>query len=115
MFSSVRDMARLLAAHMGELPLDPALQRAMAMTHEETLAIRPNVLQAHAWEGHHVGLRIIDKNGGLNNTTTYIGMIPEKRLGVVILMNRGNANGRDFGHAILSRLAALSEAAEQTQ
>jgi beta-lactamase class C len=115
MFSSARDMARLLAAHMGELAVDPALQRATAMTHHEALAIRPNVMQAQAWEVHHVGLPIIDKNGGLNNTTTYVGMIPEKRLGVVILMNRGDANGRDFGHAILLRLAALSQAAEQTQ
>ncbi len=115
MFSSARDMARLLAAHMGELSLDPALQRGIAMTHEEALLIRPNVMQAQAWEVHHVGLPIIDKNGGLNNTTSYIGMIPGKRLGVVILMNRGDANGRDFGHAILLRLAALSQAAEQTK
>jgi beta-lactamase class C len=115
MISSARDMARLLAAHMGELPLDRALQRAMAMTHQEALVIRPNVMQAQGWEVHHVGLPIIDKNGGLNNSTTYIGMIPEKRLGLVILMNRGNLNGRDFGHAILLRLAALAQAAEQTQ
>ncbi len=115
MFSSASDMARLLAAHLGELPLNPALQRAIKMTHQETLVIRPNVMQAQAWEVHHLALPIIDKNGGLNNTTTYIGMIPDKRLGVVILMNRGNTDGRDFGHAILLRLAALAEAAGQTQ
>jgi beta-lactamase class C len=115
MFSSARDMARLLAGHMGELPLDRSLERAIALTHHEALGIRPNVMQAQAWEVHHVGLPMIDKNGGLNNTTIYIGLIPGKRLGVVILINRGDLNGRDFGHAILLRLAALSEAAGQTQ
>ncbi|MET0537395.1 MAG: serine hydrolase [Xanthobacteraceae bacterium] len=115
MFSSARDMARLLAAYLGELPVGPALQRAVEMTQQETLVIRPGVMQAHAWEVHHLPPPITDKNGGLNNTTIYIGMIPSKRLGVVILMNRGNMDGRDFGHAILSRLAALAEAADQTQ
>ena len=115
MFSSARDMSRLLAAHLGELPLDPSLQRAIKTTHQESLVIRPNVMQAQAWEVHHPALPIIDKNGGLNNTTTYIGMIPDKRLGIVILMNRGDTDGRDFGQAILLRLAALSEAGSQTQ
>jgi beta-lactamase class C len=115
MFSSARDLSRMLAAQLGELPLDPALRRAMQLTHEEALVIRENVMQAQAWEVHHLSLPVVDKNGGLNNTTTYIGMIPGKRLGVVILMNRGNLNGRDFGHAILSRLAALTQAPDQTQ
>jgi len=115
MFSSARDMVRLLAAHLGELPIDPALQRAIETTHQEALVIRQRVMQAQAWEVHHLALSIVDKNGGLNNTTTYIGMIPEKRLGVVILMNRGETDGRDFGRAILLRLAALTQATERTQ
>jgi hypothetical protein len=55
---------------------------------------------------HHVATTIIDKNGGLNNTTTYIGMIAEQQIGAVILINRGNLNGRDVGHPILLRLAS---------
>ena len=61
-------------------------------------------MQAQAWEVHHVARKIIDKNGGLNNSTTYIGMIPDQRVGVVILINRGQLNGRDVGHPILLRL-----------
>jgi beta-lactamase class C len=106
MFSSARDMAVFLAAHMGELPSDPKLQEAAALTHRESATIEPQVAQAQAWEIHRQDRLIVDKNGGLNNTTTYIGMIPSHKLGVVILINRGELNGRYIGHPILLRLAS---------
>jgi beta-lactamase class C len=111
MFSSVRDMSRFLAAHLLELPLDPAVEQAMKLTHQEVAPIESTHGQAQAWEVHHRHLPIVDKNGGLNNTTSYIGLIPDKRLGIVILMNRGSLNGRDFGHAILLRLSRAESAA----
>jgi beta-lactamase class C len=105
MFSSARDLATLLAAHIGELPLDPLLLEAIDLTHQEVAPIRPNVTQAQAWEVHHGPVTIIDKNAGLTNVTAYIGMIPSKQLGTVILVNRGDLDGRHFGHPILQRLA----------
>ena len=48
---------------------------------------------------------IIDKNGGLNNTSTYIGFVPQQKLGVVILANRGRQNATKFGRQILHALA----------
>ena len=48
-------------------------------------------------------LLIRDKNGGLNNTSTYIGFSPQPKLGIVILVNRGKqqptTNGRQILHA----------------
>ncbi len=110
MFSSLRDMSRFLAAHLLELPIDPALAHAIKLTHQEVAPIESTHGQAQAWEVHHPHWPIIDKNGGLNNTTSYIGFIPKNRLGVVILMNRGNLNGRDFGHDILLRLSRAESA-----
>jgi hypothetical protein len=41
--------------------------------------LRPNSL---AWEIHdHGGPLIVDKPGGLHNSSTYIGMVPERKLG----------------------------------
>ena len=50
-------------------------------------------------------LTIVDKNGGLNNTSTYIGMIPQKRLGIVILANRGKEPATRIGRQIMLALA----------
>jgi beta-lactamase class C len=50
-------------------------------------------------------LTIIDKNGGLNNTSTYIGMIPQKRLGIVILSNCGKEPATRTGRQIMLALA----------
>jgi hypothetical protein len=35
---------------------------------------------------------IMEKNGGLNNTTSYTGMMPGEKLGILILSNRGSNN-----------------------
>jgi beta-lactamase class C len=107
MFSSARDMAIFLMAQMGELEVDPVLRDAIQLAHQEVASTdrEPHIRQAQAWEVHHRAATIVDKNGGLENTTSYIGFIPGKRLGIVILINRGRLNGRDFGHPILLRLA----------
>ena len=50
-------------------------------------------------------LLIVDKNGGLNNTATYIGMIPQRRLGIVILSNCGGEPATRIGRQIMLALA----------
>ena len=90
MFSSTRDFAILLAAELGELAIDPLLRDAMAMTQRGVFAVSARSSQALAWEiNDYGGLVIIDKPGGLNNASTYIGLVAGKRLGIVILVNRG--------------------------
>jgi hypothetical protein len=45
---------------------------------------------------------VVEKNGGLNDTTTYIGIMPREKLGVVILSNRGSENaGARIGRRIM--------------
>ena len=90
MFSSARDLAIFLAADLGELSIDPLLRDAMAMTRRGVFAVSTRSSQALAWEiNDYGGLVIIDKPGGLNNASTYIGLVPGKKLGIVILVNRG--------------------------
>ena len=90
MFSSARDLAIFLAAELGELSIEPLLRDAMAMTRHGLFVISPRNTQALAWEiNHYGGPVIIDKPGGLNNASTYIGMVTAKKLGIVILVNRG--------------------------
>ena len=91
MFSSARDLAGFVAAELDELPLDPVLRDAMQMTQQAVFRISPRSAQAMAWEVNDLGgPPIIDKPGGLDNASTYVGMVPSRKLGVVILSNRGN-------------------------
>jgi beta-lactamase class C len=91
MFSSARDLAIFLAAELGELPLDPVLRDAMQSTQQGVFRISPRNAQGMAWEVNELGgSTIVDKPGGLDNSSTYIGMVPSRKLGLVILSNRGN-------------------------
>ena len=96
MFSSARDLAIFLAAELGELSIDSLLRDAMAMTRRGVFAVSTRSSQALAWEiNDYGGLVIIDKPGGLNNASTYIGLVPGKKLGIVILVNRGEQYPHD--------------------
>jgi beta-lactamase class C len=114
MYSSAGDMARFLAANLGELPIDRALQAAMQDAQRSIFPMSRRVTQGLAWEVDRGPPLIIEKNGGLNNTTSYIGMMPGEKLGILILSNRGSNNaGARIGRRILFGLAALSSAEAQ--
>ena len=107
MHSSPRDMAVFLAANLGELPVERSLREAMALAHHGVLRIGPHNRQALAWETiSGPGPAIVEKYGGLNNASAYIGMMPSRKLGIVILGNRGNQYPNEAGRRILLELAA---------
>jgi len=106
MYSSARDMARFLAANLGALPDNAPLQAAMAFAQQGVFTVGPRFTQALAWQRvKNDGLELVDKNGGLNNTATYIGMIPQRRLGIVILSNCGGEPATRIGRQIMLALA----------
>jgi beta-lactamase class C len=106
MYSSARDMARFLSANLGALTEHRELQAAMALAQQGVFTVGPRFTQALAWQRVTNGdLVIVDKNGGLNNTATYIGMIPQRRLGIVILSNCGGEPATRIGRQIMLALA----------
>ena len=51
---------------------------------------------------------IIDKPGGLNNGSSYVGMVASYKLGIVILANRGNQRPYEIArHSTLPELASM--------
>jgi beta-lactamase class C len=110
MYSSPRDMMVFLAANLDELPVDQSLRDAMALAHRNVFRIGPRNSQALAWEIiSDKEPTIIEKYGGLNNSSAYIGMMPSRKLGIVILSNRGNQYPNEPGRRILVELAAAGE------
>jgi beta-lactamase class C len=105
-YSSARDMAVFLAANLGVLPNHRPLQEAMAFAQTGMFTVNPRFTQGLAWQVVHNGdITFVDKNGGLVNTSTYIGMIPQKRLGIVILSNCGGEPATRIGRQIMLALA----------
>ncbi len=109
MFSSARDLARFLAAQLGGLPVNPLLGEAMALTRQAAFRMSPRNVQALAWEiNDYGGPVIIDKPGGVNNASSYIGMVASDKLGIVILANRGDQHPYDIARrSTLPALTAL--------
>ena len=105
MHSSLRDMMAFLTANLNELPVDQSLRDAMALAHRNVVRIGPRNWQALAWEIFGRGPSIIEKYGGLNNASAYIGLMPSRKLGIVILGNRGNQYPNEPGRRILVELA----------
>jgi beta-lactamase class C len=112
MFSSARDLAILVAASVGDHEgLDPQIGKALQFTQHEFFRVDAQYGQAMAWEVNDLtGPTIVDKPGGLNNASAYVGLVPERKLGLVILSNRGDIHPYDAARTtILPALAKLPE------
>jgi beta-lactamase class C len=105
-YSSSRDMATFLVANLGELSGQGAIENAMALAQQPVFTVSARLKIGLAWQIVSAGnFIIIDKNGGLNNTSTYIGFAPRRKLGVVILVNRGKQRATIYGRQIIHALA----------
>ena len=111
MFSSARDMATFLAAQLGEVNEPAILPEAVALAHKPVAANPPNFLQALAWEVRKGALMIVDKNGALDNTSSYIGLAPDRRIGLLIMTNRGDQYVAKVGRRTLLRLGLPADVA----
>jgi beta-lactamase class C len=102
MFSSARDLATLLTANLGDGRIDPDLRAAMQLAQRSVFRISPRNAQALAWELNNFGgPTIVDKPGGIDNASAYLGMVPDQRLGIVILVNRGSRNPYEVARNII--------------
>src|SRR2546430_11799695 len=105
-YSSSRDMATFLAANLGEIPGHGPIESAMAFAHQDVFTVSPRLTIGLAWQIVSAGnFTIIDKNGGLNNTSTYIGFALQKKLVVVVLVNRRKQHATGIGRQIIHALA----------
>ena len=100
--SSGRDMGAFLAANMDGRADLPDLTKAFRF------AQQPHFEQhGLAWERRTVdGQVILDKNGGLPGTSTYVGFLPDRKIGVVVMTNRGKRHASTVGRALLMELSS---------
>lgn len=111
MFSTARDLAIFMAACLDGEVADPALHEALQMTQRETFRVSQTYGQAMAWETIDAdGVRVVDKPGGLNNASAYIGLVPARKVGVLLLANRAEFPHEIARHRVLPSLARIPDA-----
>jgi beta-lactamase class C len=108
MFSSARDLSTFVAACVDGHAIDPHLREALRMTQHEAFRADEKFGQGMAWETVHLpDATILDKPGGLNNASGYLGLVPARRIGIVLLANRGEYPHEIARYKILPALARL--------
>ncbi|WP_179879917.1 serine hydrolase [Bradyrhizobium ottawaense] len=108
MFSSARDLATFAAPCVDGRAIDPNLREALRMTQREVFRVDDKFGQGMAWETVRLpGVTVIDKPGGLNNASGYIGLVPSRRIAIVLLANRGEYPHEIARYKILPALAHL--------
>ncbi len=106
MFSSARDLAAFMAACLDGRALDPRLREALQMTQREAFRVSEQFGQAMAWENVRVdAVSLVDKPGGINNASAYVGLAPARKVGVLLLANRSEF---PYENARFRMLPALS-------
>ena len=108
MFSSARDLAIFVAACLGGKVGDPQLGQALRMTQQEKFRVSEKFGQSMAWETIRLDdVEVVDKPGGLNNATAYVGLVPARDIGIVLLANSGNFPHEVARYTVLPILARL--------
>jgi beta-lactamase class C len=87
------------------------LHDALQMTQREMFRVSPVYGQAMAWETINVdGVGVLDKPGGLNNASAYVGLVPARKIGVLLLANRGEFPHEIARNHVLPALARMAGA-----
>ena len=107
--SSGRDMGKFLVANLGLDKNHPAITKAMQFAQKPYFEATKTMTQGLAWQRVHLhGELVLDKNGGLDGTATYIGMNPGRELGVVVMCNKGKSQATAVGRDLLTALAGIT-------
>lgn len=110
--STSRDMEKFLAANMG-LRGPENLLKAMKFARLARFKVNDKLSMGLAWQITSLeGSDLIDKNGGLTGSSSYIGFMPDKNVGVVILMNKAKTDSTKMGRALIKLIVSQAAAAK---
>lgn len=103
--STSTDMLRFLEANLG-IDVPKPLNSAMQFAQKPLFKVNDHLTMGLGWQNFtNKGKLIIDKNGGVPGFSSYIGMLPHKKIGIVILVNKGKMNATQLGRNLLNQLS----------
>lgn len=102
--STSGDMLKFLEANLGErTPISLIL--AMGLAQKSIFKVDIDFSIGLGWERYkYEGQLIIEQDGGGAGFSSYIGMLPKQKIGIVLLANKGKINIKSFGRHLLMRL-----------
>lgn len=107
--STNSDMLKFLKANLGNKGPKELLQ-AMQLAQKGIFRVNNQLIMGLGWQRFKKnGLLVVDKNGGVAGFSSYIGMLPEKKIGIVILANKGKAEATRLGRSLLVELNRLQK------
>jgi len=103
--STSDDMLKFLMANLG-IEGPPEILTAMQLAQKGLYKVNANLTMGLGWQKFaKEDLIIVDKNGGVEGFSSYIGLIPDKKIGIVLLANKGKAQLTKIGREILIQFA----------
>ena len=105
--STANDMLKFAAANVH--PERGKLEDAMAFAQKERFPVGPNAAIGLNWLSRHAGSdTIVWHNGGTGGYRSYLGLVPSRRVAVVVLTNSGGAGADDIGMHLLNPALPLT-------
>lgn len=115
--STASDMMKFMKANLGLV--GPAeLQQAMQLAQQGIFKVNDNMTLGLGWQRFQgkSGVLFVDKNGGVDGFSSYIGIIPDRKMGVVLLANKAKTNITEAGRELLNRIVhAQTQAQSQAK
>lgn len=104
--STSADMLQYLKANMGALNISPQLSAAMNLTEQGYFNVNSNFTQGLSWQLKNIqNLNVINKNGMNQGFNTYVAMVPQQKIAIVVLANKRSVNPNKIANQILRALA----------
>jgi beta-lactamase class C len=105
--SSLHDMILFAKANLGVGSVPQHLLDAMHYSHQGFFSNTPRRQVGLGWfRVTRNGVTVVDKNGGVAGFSTYMGMVPDKKLAVIILTNKAKTGITKAGRNLLFTLAS---------
>lgn len=104
--SSAYDMLQYLKANLGVSSTPTQLFAAMKLTQQGYFQVKPNFTQGLAWQLMHIhNLDIINKNGMNKGFNTYVAIVPQQQIAIVVLANKRGVIPGKIANQILQDLS----------
>jgi CubicO group peptidase (beta-lactamase class C family) len=105
--STTLDMLKFAAANVH--PERGKVEEAMAFAQKERSPTGPNGAIGLNWMNLHVGAdTIVWHNGGTAGYRTFLGLLPSRKMAVVVMTNSGGAGADDIGRHLLNPTLPLA-------
>ncbi len=102
--STTQDMMKFLTANL-DISGPPLLRKAMKLAQNGHFKA-PKMIQALSWQRvTRQGVEFIDKNGGVGGFSSWMGMVPDQKMGLVLLSNMRCGKLTNLGRRLLISIA----------